>query len=140
AAYRRVAAFLLAVAFDNPGPGADELVVRSFATVDRAAASRELPLEAWRPLASRLPAVPRWREADWCDRLRRGLVERFIRHGWPPAQLLRAVRDDLAFQRVVMICEWTEEGMALLKRLAGELPGEASETTRVQQVVLARYA
>jgi hypothetical protein len=140
AAYRRVAAFLLAVAFDNPGPGADELVVRAFATVDRAAASRELPLEAWRPLASRLPAVPRWRESDWCDRLRRGLVERFIRHGWPPAQLLRAVRDDLAFQRVVMICEWTEEGMALLKRLARELPGEAIETTRVQQVVLARYA
>jgi hypothetical protein len=135
-----VAAFLLAVAFGDPRPRAGELAASLFGGVDRAAASGELPLPAWRLVARGLPAVPRWREADWADRLRRGLVERFLQHRWPAAELLRAARDDGAFQRVVMICEWSEDGLSLLRRLAAEVSGGRLEATRAQRTLLARYA
>ncbi|MGH7266329.1 MAG: hypothetical protein ACREMB_16000, partial [Candidatus Rokuibacteriota bacterium] len=135
-----LAAFLLAVAFDDPSPRAGELAASVFESVDRAAASRELPLPAWRLVAGRLPAVPRWREADWADRLRRGLVERFVQHRWPVTELLRAARGDGAFQRVVTICEWSDDGLSMLRRLAAGVSGGRLEATRAQRALLARYA
>lgn len=138
--YLKLAAFLLSVAFDNPGPGAEELVARVFEPVDTAARRGELTPEAWDLLADQLPPLPWWRERDWSERLRRGLVERFVRHDWPPEQLLRAVRDDATFERVVVICEWTRQGESLLRRLAAKVTRGATDATGPQRALLARYA
>src|SRR5262249_28145832 len=74
----RLMAFLLALAFTAPEPEAAALAARAFATIDQAAASGELPAGAWQRLAGELPTLPWWRESDRPERLRRGLVERFV--------------------------------------------------------------
>jgi hypothetical protein len=84
--------------------------------------------------------VARWRDGDPRERLRRGLIERFIRHGWPPEYLLRAAQDDFTFQRLVVACESSREGRALLKRLAADVAAGRVEATGMQQAALAPYA
>lgn len=139
-AHIRLMAFLLSLAFRHPDPTAAELAARAFETVDRAATSGELPPDAWALLADQLPALPWWRDWDRCERLRRGLIERFVRGRWSPGHLLRAAPDDATFQRIVEICEWTRDGEAFLRRLAGLVSRASLEATRVQRAVLARYA
>ncbi len=133
-------AYLLALGFDNAGPGAEALVARAFDPVYKAAAGDELPAEAWKLLSSRLPTVARWRDGDPRERLRRGLIERFIRHGWPPEHLLHVAHDDFTFQRLVVVCESSRDGRALLKRLATEVAAGRVEATGMQQTALAPYA
>jgi hypothetical protein len=84
--------------------------------------------------------VARWRDGDPRERLRRGLIERFIRHGWPPEHLLRVAHGDFTFQRLVVVCESSREGRALLKRLATEVAAGRVEATGMQRTALAPYA
>ena len=119
--YEDLMAFLLALALGDQGTGAAELAVRAFDPVDRALAGQRLSAAAWERLARELPSMPWWREWDRPERLRRGFVERCVRHRWPPEMLLRATLDDETFQRLVVICEWTRNGQDLLKRLAAQV-------------------
>jgi hypothetical protein len=140
AAFVRLMAFLLALGFDATGPGAEDLVARAFDAVDKASASGDLPPAAWESLAPHLPTLPWWRDWDRCERLRRGLVERVLRHRWPPELLLRVTRDDETFQRLIVIAEWTRDGQALLRRLAARVWQGRVEATGSQRAALAPYA
>jgi hypothetical protein len=132
-------AFLLALAFESPGPGAEELAARAFDPVDRALAGERLSAAAWEILARGLPSVPWWREWDRSERVRRGFVDRCLRHRWPPDVLLRATGDDDTFQRLVVICEWTRDGQELLKRLAAQVGQGEVPTTSPRRSVLSAY-
>jgi GTPase-associated protein 1 len=138
--HARLMAFLLALALAHRGPDGGPLAARAFAAVDQAVASGELPASAWQLLAPELPALPWWRESDRGERLRRGMIDRLVRDRWAPGVLLQATDDDEAFQRLVVICEWTREGQAVLKRLAGHIAQGRLEVTPAQRAVLARYS
>jgi hypothetical protein len=138
-AHAELMAFLLALALESPGPGADELATRAFDPVDRALAAEELAPAAWERLGRHLPTVPWWREWDRSERLRRGFVDSCLRHRWPAEALLRATRDDDTFQRLVVICEWTRDGQELLKRLAAQVGRGQVPTTNPRRSVLSVY-
>jgi hypothetical protein len=138
-AHVELMAFLLALALDSQGPGAEELAARAFDPVDRALAGEELSRAAWERLERNLPTVPWWREWDRNERLRRGFVDSCLRHRWPPAALLRATGDDDTFQRLVVICEWTRDGQELLKRLAAQVSQGQVPTTTPRRSVLSVY-
>jgi hypothetical protein len=137
--YEDLMAFLLALALSDQGTGAAELAVRAFDPVDRALAAQRLSAAAWERLARELPSMPWWREWDRPERLRRGFVERCVRHRWPPEMLLRATLDDETFQRLVVICEWTRNGQDLLKRLAAQVGQGKVPATNPRRTVLAIY-
>src|SRR5262249_10524073 len=139
-AYVKLMAYLLAVGFDDAGPEAAALAAGGFDPVYKAAGSGELAAGAWLLGAGQLPTLPRWRDGDQRERLRRGLIERFVRHGWPPPELLRAAQDDFTFQRLVVVCESSREGRALLKRLAAEVAAGRVEATDLQRAALAAYS
>jgi hypothetical protein len=137
--YEELMAFLLALAFHDQGPGAPDLAVRAFDPVDRALAGQTLSPAAWERLARDLPSMPWWREWDRPERLRRGFVERCVRHRWPPDMLLRATLDDETFQRLVVICEWTRDGQDLLKRLGTQVGQGKVPATTPRRSILATY-
>jgi hypothetical protein len=138
-AHDELMAFLLALAFEGAGPDAPELAARAFDPVDRALAGETLSATAWERLARDLPSLPWWREWDRPERLRRGFVDRCLRHRWPPETLLRVTLDDDTFQRLVVICEWTKDGQELLKRLAARVGQGQVPATTPRRSVLSTY-
>lgn len=129
-------AFLLAIAFDNTGPGAEELAARTFQCVDDAAASDRLSYRAWRHLEPYLPSLSWWRDWDKCERLRRGLVERVLRRDWPVETLFAAAQRKESFRRVIEILDWTRDGRDLLDRAMAEVRSGTVLATDWQREIL----
>jgi hypothetical protein len=113
----RLRAYLLALGFDNTGPGSDELVVNSFAAVHEALATEHLPYDSWSLLEDHVPRLSWHRNWDRCERLRRGLVEKFAYYSWPAAQFVRCATDEDMLQAMLESC-WKAEGG---KRFLGNL-------------------
>jgi hypothetical protein len=113
----RLYAFCLALGFDAPAGQPDELVARTFDVIHSAVAGSRLGEDSWAWLDDYLPTLPIWRYWDRCERLRRGLAERFINHDWPVAHFFRCApnRDDL--RDLLKACDKVEGGRRLLKRI-----------------------
>src|SRR5262249_29432147 len=113
----RLYAFCLALGFDAPAGQPDELVARTFDLVHSAVAGSRLGEDSWGWLDDHLPPLAIWRYWDRCERLRRGLAEKFVNHDWPIAQLFRCApnRDDL--RDLLKACDKVEGGRKLLKRI-----------------------
>ena len=85
-------ALLLALAFSNAPPKPMALVAECFEFVHDVAGRDRLKDEAWIALD---PIVPHlWWLNDWdkCERLRRGLLQAFVRHKWPPSEIRSCVK------------------------------------------------
>lgn len=92
----RLAAFLLAMGFSNKSQEAYKLVVRSFQIVYHAAETDVLPYDSWRILESLVPNLGMWRNWDKCERLLRGMAERYLSRGWPVSSFTQVTnREDL---------------------------------------------
>jgi hypothetical protein len=123
AARLRLRAFMLALGFDNPGEGSDELVVRSFACVHQALALNRLSYDSWSWLEDQVPSLSWLRNWDRCERLRRGLAEKYVRYGWPALQFIRCAADEAMLRDMLEACSKAEGGKSLLRRLEdAELP------------------
>lgn len=139
AAALRLRAFHLALGFDNPGPGSDELVARAFAPVHAALAEDRLGYEQWSWLEDRVPSLSWLRNWDRCERLRRGLAEQFVRHGWPAAQYVRCAADDGMLRDMLESCRKAEGGRSLLRLLDEALSSGDLKTDGERRRVLKKY-
>jgi hypothetical protein len=138
AAGLRLRAFQLALGFDNTGPGSDELVASSFAAVHQALAEDRLGYEGWSWLEDQLPTLSWLRNWDRCERLRRGLAERFVQHGWPVAQYVRCAADDEMLKGMLESCRKAEGGRSLLRRIEEALSSGELTTDGERRKVLKR--
>jgi len=87
------ASFLLALAFCNAPPEPLGLLSEAFERVHETARRDQLSDSAWiivEPFVPELSWLSNW---DKCERLRRGLVEAFLRHNWPATELKQRIRD-----------------------------------------------
>jgi hypothetical protein len=101
----KIMAFILAIGFNNPGEGSDELVAISFRIVHNAAAHNQLEYDSWKLLENQLPNLVWWRDWDRCERLRRALIDRFIRYNWNPEKLLNVVGTKDIFLKILDYCD-----------------------------------
>jgi hypothetical protein len=134
--FSKTMSFLLALAFNNPGPGTEELVAQTFEPVHDAAENDELDSASWTLLSDQAPSLSLWRDWDQCERLRHALVERFIRYNWSIAQFLRCAKRKQTFQQIVEICRMTSSGKAFLRKVIEAVNEQKVLVTDTQQEVL----
>jgi hypothetical protein len=99
-----VMSFLLALGFNNPDPQAAQLVAGAFQSVHDAAEMERLPYPSWRLLMYQAPSLSWWGEWDKCERLRRALVDKFIRFKWNLQFFLDAVKRPDTLREVIRNC------------------------------------
>jgi hypothetical protein len=132
-------AFLLAFAFDNPGPGAAELVAKAFEIVHDAARHDELDNDSWRLLMDQVPSSFWGWDWDRCERLRRALADRFVRYDWPIDQFLRVVKDEKTFFQIVEYCSTSTSGRSFLRKIMKLVAQGECQTTSARRAVLASF-
>jgi hypothetical protein len=84
-----LATFLLTLGFCNAPPAPLDLIAESYQRVHQAAWEERLSDEAWSIAEPFVPELSWRKNWDWCERLNRGLIAAFIRHGWPSSGLRR---------------------------------------------------
>jgi hypothetical protein len=111
-------AFALALAFDLSDPSASVLASSAFEVVHGTLAADQLPYESWRLFEDHVPFLSPWRNWDKCERLRRGLVERFERYQWPVAQFILCAKRVDTLERLLETCaRFKPQGRRLLQRM-----------------------
>jgi hypothetical protein len=134
----RTGAFLLALAFNNPQPRAEELVSIAFERVHDAVEKDEITYDSWRLLEGHLPILSWWSSWDKCERLRRALVDKFIYYSWPIEQFLQSIKGEETFLRVVRFCKGTAGGRAFLEKVVMLIKLGEVHATYAQRAVLAK--
>jgi hypothetical protein len=81
--------FLITLAFCNAPPEPLDLVAESYQRVHQTAWEERLSDEAWSLVEPFVPELSWKKNWDKCERLNRGLIAAFIRHGWPSSGLRR---------------------------------------------------
>lgn len=112
----RVMAFILALGFNNPDGQAPQLVAEAFQSVHDAAETERLPYASWRLLMYQAPSLTWWREWDKCERLRRALVEKFIRFKWNLEFFLQATRRMDTLREVIRNCSGQRRFFRVISR------------------------
>jgi hypothetical protein len=113
-----VATFLIALALGNAPPEPLALVAESFEVVHDLARKGELHRDTWLILEPILPHLNWFQDWDKCERMRRGLVEAFVRHRWPASELRRCISNQELFGQLLHSAEKVEGGAHLLQRLS----------------------
>jgi len=96
-----LASKLLQTSFSNLSPRAIDLASVALDTVYNAAAVSRLPDHAWYGLLPFLPASSWWQDWDRCERLRRGIAEKFRSEQWPASWLSGITQDDRLFAEII---------------------------------------
>jgi len=109
------AALLLALGFQNAPPEALDLVEACFECVHQIAWDDAMPDETWVILD---PIVPHlwWHDWDKCERLRRGLVEAFVKYRWPLRKLADCVKNDTFLSLVIESAKKVDGGKELISQ------------------------
>ena len=118
---QRSRAFLLAIAFNNRQPLYAEIAASTFESVHDLMLDRELGYEEWQWLSDDLPSLGWGWNWDRAERLRRGLIERFVDSNWPLKFFPMCISKHSNWDMVLSSCRATEHGKILLKRLREEL-------------------
>ncbi len=132
-------AFFLALSFNNPGTRAEELIAYAFATIHEAAENDELDYDSWMLLRDQLPSLSWWSNWDRCERLRRTLIERFIRYEWSVEQFLRSTEYEELFQKIIESCKATTSGRNFLREIARLVAHGKIHITDVQRSMLTSF-
>jgi hypothetical protein len=106
--------------------------------VHDAAENDELDYDSWQLLKDQVPSLSWWRDWDKCERLRRALVDRFIRYDWPVDQFLRSVKNEETFRRIVDFCRMTPSGKTFVRRVVKLVAQGEVYATDAQRAVLTR--
>jgi hypothetical protein len=96
-----IACEALKVALNSTSQQAAELATISLDIVYGAAMSSMLLDEDWKGLSNCLPQASWWQDWDRCDRLRKGVVERYRSQKWPAASLVNVTTSDELFEMLV---------------------------------------
>jgi len=135
----RVMAFLLALSFNNPDAHAPELTAESFQSVHDAAARERLPYPSWRLLMYQAPSHSWWGEWERCERLRRALVDKFIRYGWDAQHFLQALRRPELFMKVLANCSGKGRAGKFIYNVALDVTEGRIQSTKEQRDALSYY-
>lgn len=108
--------FLLSLGLRSEAEQGQRLIERCFEPVHDDLAAGEFDYFAWKWLEKDLPPVP-FNDWDRCERLRRGVLHRFVGGDWPASALLRAIGRPSTLEFMILSCGHTEEGRRLLKQL-----------------------
>ena len=108
-------AFVLGVGLLDATDSTFPAIPATFANVYRAAQADELDDQAWSHVGHQLPAARWWREWDRCERLRRGIVERFLGLHWSACLLLGLAQDAEVFADIVREFRESREGRSYLR-------------------------
>ncbi len=112
-------AFALAVGFDRSEPDACALIRATFSAVHVAAAEKRLEYNSWAFLEECVPY--HYRNWDKCERLRRGLIDRFARYEWPSSEFVLTAGTRDALVELLRTCyEYGGSGRRMLKRLKSD--------------------
>lgn len=103
----KIMAFILALGFDNAHTDSVMFVTKSFQVVHDAAERNELFYESWGMLKDSVPSISYWRDWDKCERLRRGLIERFIEYKWPADLFLKCFESRDTLLRTLESSYWS---------------------------------
>jgi hypothetical protein len=108
------AALLLALGLQDAPPDALFLVEECFERVHQIAWDDTMPDDAWVILDPIVPHI--WWILDWdrCERLRRGLVEAFVKYHWPPLKLVDCVKNEIFLSRVLESARKVDGGKELI--------------------------
>ena len=114
-AYAELAALALAIAFGQTGGSGGRLASAAFEPVHEAAMASALSWRAWGWLEPLLPRADWFSFFDWdrAEKLRRGLVDRFLQHSWAPELLDQAVSNSTTKERIVNYCRQIPGGRRL---------------------------
>ncbi|MDB5385567.1 MAG: hypothetical protein JWM11_1213 [Planctomycetaceae bacterium] len=96
-----VAAKVLQSSFGAATPESVDLAAIAFDVVYHAAAASCLPDDAWYGLLRFLPSSNWWQDWDRCERLRKGIAERFRTEHWPVKGLVGITKDDRVFAEII---------------------------------------
>lgn len=130
--------FLLSLGFQHSGIDALELVCGCFEHVHAAARDDSpdpLSYRTWRLLESDVPVLSWKRNWDRCERLRRGLIERFIRNSWPRVEFLRCVLQPGTLRSVLYSSRGVRNGEEFVLMIAEDVFTGASNATEFQKEV-----
>jgi hypothetical protein len=111
----RASAFLLALSFYDADEGGLKLAEETFQMVHDAAAQDRLDYETWQVLRNELPKLSRWGDWDRCERIRRGLVERFVKSRWPIEQFFMTVKEESTLKSITKSAEDYPAGRMLMR-------------------------
>ena len=106
--------FLLALGFSvkNFYP----VIIHAFEPIHQATENGEVAWDSWRLLESYLPSLW-WDNWDRCERLRRGLVEKFIRNDWPVKYFFETVKKKEILKEILKYCKKSYTGKHFIKEL-----------------------
>jgi hypothetical protein len=110
------ATLLVALGFQNAPPNALALVEECYDKVHQLEWDDALPDETWLILDPLVPHL--WWLHDWdkSERLRRGLVEAFVRNQWPLLKLSDCVKSDVFLKRVVDSAHYVNGGREFISQ------------------------
>ena len=114
-----VAAFTFGIAIKKGRSIPEKHGIASFKAVHQAAALEALPDRAWSMLDPYLPRLAAWKYWDKCERLRRALIQIFVRDRWSILTLLNEMPDKEFFECLVEGAKQIDEGAEFI-RLVGE--------------------
>jgi hypothetical protein len=130
------AAFLLSLGFQRIEPESVELVKACFENVHDAAADDSLSYRGWQALKRELPTLSWSRDWDKCERLRQGLLQRFIRNHWSRQAFLPCVSKPEIMHRVLHSCRDIQGGEKFILSIVEDVFGGISKCTEGQLSVL----
>lgn len=110
------AAFLLALGFQNAPPHPIDLVVECFERLHQIAWDDAMPDSTWIVLDPIVPHLMWLHDWDKCERMRRGLIEAFIRNHWPLKRLFDCVADEQLLSRVLDSARKVDGGRQLISQ------------------------
>jgi hypothetical protein len=131
--------FLLSLGFQHPEKDSIELVCGCFEHVHASARDDSpdpLSYRTWRSLESEVPALSWKRNWDRCERLRQGLIERFIRNSWQRAEFLRCVSRPGTLRSMLYSSREVRGGEEFILTVAEDLFSGTSNATEPQRQVL----
>lgn len=109
-----IAALLLAFGLQGSPPNALSLVELAFDRIHQIAWDDKIPDETWLILDPLVPHLFWLNDWDKCERLRRGLVEAFIKFEWPVLNLANCVKSDFFLQKILESARHVEGGRDLI--------------------------
>lgn len=110
-------AFILALALGNAPPSPRKLIKDSFEIVYRAAWDEKISDKAWEILDPIVPHLMWPNDWDRCERMRRGLISAFVRHGWPATELPHLIPDAAIRDQLLGSAQRVRGGEAFLQTL-----------------------
>lgn len=105
-----LASFLLALGLQNASPIPIKVIGLCFQHIHQLAWDDKMPDANWIILEPIVPHLLWIHDWDKCERLRRGLVEAFVKFHWPREQLATCIKNDDLLSRVLKSAKWVDGG------------------------------